>query len=171
MVLHRLLPFLMALSLSACATTVGPGAGVDLSGSDDTAAAQALRRLLDRQGSPVELGSDGVSLLVYRRGMATRLEPVMQPDGLDRIVSTRRYAPAPGSSEAALAALARALNESLNVGVFSVEGGAVVFQSQLTFVDHVGAEEVVAFLDWLDTAELAISRVDGDGRVLLLSGG
>jgi hypothetical protein len=170
MVLHRLSPFLLALLASACATTGGPGAGLDLSDSDDAMAAAAIRGLLDRQGVPVESGSDGESLLVYRRGMATRLEPVMQPEGLDRVVSTRRYAPAPGRSERDLDALARSLNESLNVGVFSVEGGALVFQSQVTFVDRLGGAEMLAFLDWLDTAELAIARVDGEAGVLLLSG-
>ena len=69
-----------------------------------------------------------------------------------------------------LDALARSLNDSLNVGVFSVEAGALVFQSQLTFVDRIRAAEMLAFLDWLDTAELAIARVDRDAGVLLLSG-
>ena len=170
MVLHRLSPFLLALLASACATTAGSGAGLDLSDSDDPMAAAAVRNMLDRQGVPVEAGSDGESVLVYHRGMATRLEPVMQPEGLDRIVSTRRYAPAPGRSERDLDALARSLNDSLNVGVFSVEAGALVFQSQLTFVDRIRAAEMLAFLDWLDTAELAIARVDRDAGVLLLSG-
>lgn len=170
MVLHRLWPFLLAVLVSACATTAGSGAGLDLSDSDDAIAAAAIRDMLDRQGVPVEAGSDGESLLVYRRGMATRLEAVMQPNGLDRVVSTRRYAPAPGRSERDLDGLARSLNESLNVGVFSVEGGALVFQSQVTFVDRISAAEMLAFLDWLETAELAIARVDGDAGVLLLSG-
>lgn len=161
----------MVLLLSACAATTGAGRGLDLAGSDDASAAAAIRDLLDRQGVPVEAGSDGASLLVYRRGMATRLEPVMQPDGLDRVISTRRYAPAPGKTEATLSDLSQALNDALNVGVFSVEGGALVFQSQLTFVDRVGSAELLAFLDWLDTAELAIARVDRDGGVLLLTGG
>jgi hypothetical protein len=159
------------LLLAACATVSGPGARLDLAGSDDQAAAAALVGLLGGRGVPAESGSDGASLLVYRRGMATRLEPVMQRDGLDRIISTRRYAPAPGKSESELAGLAGGLNDTLNVGAFSVEGGALVFQSQLTFLDRVGAPELLAFLDWLDTAELAIVRVDRESRVLLLSGG
>lgn len=171
MVLHRVLPFVTALLLSACAATTGAGPGLDLAGSDDATAAAALRDLLDRQGVPVEAGSDGASLLVYRRGMATRLEPVMQPDALDRVISTRRYAPAPGNTQEALWALAKALNDALNVGVFSVEGGALLFQSQMTFVDRVTAAELLAFMDWLDTAELAISQVDSESGVLLLTGG
>lgn len=171
MLLHRWLPLLTASLLAACATVSGPGSRLDLGDSDDDAAAAALLRLLDAHGVPAEPGSDGASLLVYRRGMATRLDPVVQPDGLDRIISTRRYAPAPGRSESDLAALAGRLNDTLNVGVFGVEGGALVFQSQLTFLDRVGAPELLAFLDWLDTAELAIARVDLESGALLLSGG
>ncbi len=171
MLLHRWLPLLGVLLLAACATVSGPGSRLDLAESDDEAAAAALEGLLGARGVPAESGSDRASLLVYRRGMATLLEPVMQRDGLDRIISTRRYAPAPGKSESELAGLAGRLNDTLNVGTFSVEGGALVFQSQLTFLDRVGAPELLAFLDWLDTAELAIARVDREGRVLLLSGG
>ena len=53
----------------------------------------------------------------------------------------------------------------------AIQSGALVFQSQMTFVDRVGAAELLAFMDWLDTAELAISRVDRDSGVLLLTGG
>ena len=101
--------------------------------------------------------------------MATLLSPIVQSDGLDRIVATRSYAPAPGHSDEDLHVLAGQLNESLNVGVFSVDEGALVFQSQMTFFDRLQSDELVAFLGWLDAAELAIVRVDGSPGILLIS--
>lgn len=169
MVLHRLLVIFVALALAGCASVQGRDAGREVSGSDDRAAADSIRELLATAGVAVEQASDGVSVFVYRRGMATLLTPIVQTAGLDRIVSTRRYAPAPGHSDEDLAALALALNDTLNVGVFSVEGGALVFQSQMTFLDRVDSQELVAFLGWLDAAELAMARVDGPAGTLLIS--
>ena len=104
-----------------------------------------------------------------RASDTTLLAPIVQADGMDRIVSTRRYAPAPGHSQDELVDLARRLNDNLNVGVFSVEEGALVFQSQMTFIDRLNSGELVAFLGWLDAAELAMARVDGSDHTLLIN--
>lgn len=129
-----------------------------------------MLHLLQSRDIPAETASDGVSVFVYRRGMATLLSPIVQAEGLDRVVATRRYAPAPGRDDDDLRALAARLNDTLNVGTFSVDAGALVFQSQMTFLDRLSAGELEAFLGWLDAAELAVARVDGERGTLLISG-
>lgn len=158
--------------LSGCAAPFAARPGVVLEGSDDGAAARTLKDFLNEAEQPVELSSDGLGVFVYRRGMATLLTPILQSEGLDRIVATRVYGPAPGNGEAELAALAGRLNASLNVGVFSLEQGALAFHTQLVFVDLVSREELLAFLDWLDSVEIAIEAVDAaEGTLGLTAGG
>jgi hypothetical protein len=169
MVMHRTFALFAPLVLVACSSLHYQAPGRDLAGSDDKAAAQAILELLGGAGVPAEPASDGVSVFVYRRGMATLLAPIVQSEGMDRIVSTRRYAPAPGHSDKDLVDLARRLNDMLNVGVFSVDEGALVFQSQMTFIDRLNSGELVAFLGWLDAVDLAIARVDGSDHTLLIS--
>lgn len=169
MVMHRPFALFAPLVLVACSSLHYQEPSRDLSGSDDKAAAESILELLGAAGVPAEPASDGASVFVYRRGMTTLLAPIVQADGMDRVVSTRRYAPASGRSDKELVDLARRLNETLNVGVFSVEEGALVFQSQMTFIDRLNSGELVAFLGWLDAAELAIVRVDGSGHTLMIS--
>ena len=168
MLRHRSLLAFVFLALAGCALTPAGGSR-SLPGSDDAAAGRALLDLLQAAGVPAEMASDEVSVFVYRKGMATLLSPIVQSEGMDRIVATRRYAPAPGRGDEELGALAGRLNDSLNVGVFSVDAGALVFQSQMTFIDRLAADELTAFLGWLDVAELAMTRIDGPGGVLLIS--
>jgi hypothetical protein len=167
--MHRIVPLLVALALAGCASIHNSRPSRDLVGSDDKAAAESVLDLLGEAGVPAELSSDGLSVFVYRRGMATLLTPIVQADGMDRVVATRRYAPAAGHTDEDLGDLAQRLNDALNVGVFSVDAGALVFQSQMTFLDQLDSEELVAFLGWLDAAELAVERVDGPEGVLLIS--
>lgn len=169
MVLHRILTIVAALAMAGCVTAAGLGSSRDVSGSDDAAAATAILNTLRAEGVPAEPASDERSVFVYQRGMATLLSPIVQSEGLDRIVATRRYAPAAGAGDQDLRDLAGALNDTLNVGVFSVEEGVLVFQSQMTFVDRLQGRELVAFLGWLDAVELAIARVDGSPASLLLT--
>jgi hypothetical protein len=161
----------MTLMVAGCAHLPSGNARIELTGSDDNAAAVELTARLRAAGVPVEPASSPSSLFVYRAGRATLLSPVLQSDGLDRIIGTRSYAPAAGQGEQALRSLAAALNERLNVASFKVAGGALLMEANLTFLDRLAVEEVLAFLDWLDAIELAIGRVDEDGRVLLLSAG
>jgi len=169
MLMHRLTLALALIIISACAAPLGGRHSLQLEGSDDAAAATALEDYLRQAGQPVELSSDALGVFVYRRGMATLLTPVLQNEGLDRIVATRVYGPAPGRGASDLADLAARLNASLNVGVFSVEQGALAFQTQLGFVDRVSREELLALLDWLDSVEVAIATVDGDDGTLGLT--
>lgn len=169
MVLHRYFILLSTLLLLSCASLPQRGEMLQIPGSDDAAAAVALEIFLRDLGMPAEAGSDGLSVFVYRRGMATLLTPITRSEGLDRLMATRSYAPAAGRSEEDLHRLSYALNDQLNVGTFSVESGALVFQTHMTFLDEISAAQITAFLDWLDTAELAIVAVDGDDPVLSLS--
>jgi hypothetical protein len=155
--------------LSGCAGLRLSRSGVELSGSDDVAAAAVLMERLRDAGLPVEAASSPASLFVYRAGRATLLSPVLQNEGLDRVIGARSYAPAAGRDEVALAALANSLNDGLNVASFKVAAGALLMEANLTFLDRLSVEELLAFLDWLDAVELAIRRVDEEQRVLLLS--
>ena len=169
MVLHRFLMIFGMVMLAGCASLAVHDDGRTVTGSDDEAAAAAVLDLLRTGGIPAEPASDARSVFVYRGGMSTLLSPIVQSDGLDRIVATRSYAPAPGRSDEDLRILAGRLNDSLNVGVFSVDAGALVFQSQMTFLDRLQSDELIAFLGWLDAAELAMARVDESTGVLLIS--
>ena len=160
-----------ALLLAGCANMRPADSVLELEGSDDAAAAAALTASLRAAGVPAEPATSPASLFVYRDGRATLLSPVLQAEGLDRIIGARSYAPAGGRGEAALAALATTLNESLNVAGFKVAGGALLMEANLTFLDRLTVAELRAFLDWLDAIELAIRRVDEQERVLLLSAG
>ena len=155
--------------LSGCAGLGAGGTGFELAGSDDAAAAVTLRERLRAAGVPVEPASSPSSLFAYRAGRATLLSPVLQADGLDRIIGARSYAPAGGHGERDLEALAVRLNEGLNVASFKVAGGALLMETNLTFLNRLTIDEVLAFLDWLDAIELAVRYVDADGQVLLLS--
>ena len=159
----------LGLLLAGCVGTRGEPAPIELAGSDDAAAALELRARLHAAGVPVEPATSPNSLFVYRRGMATLLSPVLQTEGLDRIIVSRSYAPAAGAGVAELDALARTLNERLNVASFKVADGALLLETNLTFIDRVTEAELMALFDWLDQIELAIRRVDADSRVLLLS--
>lgn len=157
------------LLLAGCAGFQPGGGDLTLEGSDDAAAATAIRAGLQDAGLPVEPAAGPASLFVYRDGRATLLSPVLQAEGLDRIIASRSYAPAAGRGEPELQALALTLNERLNVAGFKVSGGALLMEANLTFVDRLRLEELLAFLDWLDAIELAIRRVDAEGRALLLT--
>jgi hypothetical protein len=169
MVLHRHFLLLSTVMLLSCASLPQRDDTLEIPGSDDAAAASALEGFLRDLGMPVEAGSDDQSVFVYRRGMATLLTPITRSGGLDRLMATRSYAPAAGRSEEDLLRLSSALNDQLNVGSFSVQSGALIFQTHMTFLDEISAAQITAFLDWLDTAELAIIAVDGDGSALSLS--
>ncbi|MGB5622702.1 MAG: hypothetical protein WBN65_09435 [Gammaproteobacteria bacterium] len=169
MLIDRLTLTLVVIIVSGCVAPLDGRHALQLEGSDDAAAATELGDYLRQAGQPVELSSDALGVFVYRRGMATLLTPVLQNEGLDRIVATRVYGPAPGRGADDLADLAARLNASLNVGVFSVEQGALAFQTQLGFVDRVSREELLALLDWLDSVEVAIATVDGDAGTLGLT--
>jgi hypothetical protein len=161
---------LSAALITACATASHPPDVLQLSGDDDQTAVSELAVYLGSAELPVERSPHGNSLFVYRRGMATLLSPVLQIDGLDRIIATRSYAPAPGRQDRDLAELAFELNDQLNVGGFAVADGALIYETNLTFVDQISLDEIKRFLDWLDDVELAIRAIDQDREVLLLTG-
>jgi hypothetical protein len=155
--------------IAGCATASSQSDVLHLPGDDDQAAASELADFLASAQLPVEKSPVGNSLFVYRRGMATLLSPVLQNDGLDRIIATRSYAPAPGREDQDLAGLAFELNDQLNVGGFAVADGALIYETNLTFVDRVSLDEIRRFLDWLDDVELAIKKIDHERGVLLLT--
>ena len=163
--------FLLTITvITACATSSRSSNSLLLEGDDDQVAVSELADFLGNAGLPVEQSPLGNSLFVYKRGMATLLSPVLQNDGLDRIIATRSYAPAAGHDDEDLETIAFELNDQLNVGGFAVVDGALVFETNLTFVNSLSLEEISRFLDWLDDVEVAIRTIDQDRGVLLLTG-
>jgi hypothetical protein len=171
MLLRGMPPLYLSVALIAgCVTAGQPPEELELAGDDDRAAVVSLTGFVAAAGLPAEESAGGDALFVYRRGMATLLSPVLQKEGLDRIIATRSYAPAPGHGDEDLAALAFRLNDQLNVGGFAVADGALIYETNLTFVDRVTLEEIQRFLDWLDDVEVAIRSIDQERGVLLLTG-
>lgn len=164
------------ICLAGCATAPGgtpdPGPSAPaasrilvLDGTDDAVATESLASWLAENGFLVEY--DRIVLTVYRDGRQTRMSPVLEAGGLDRIIISRRYPVAPGTDAARLTALMLELNAALNVGVFAVDDGQLLFEGNLTFVDRLAFAEVDAYLRWLDTVEAAIRRVEGETPALL----
>lgn len=171
MFIGRAITIVIAFGLLVGCATTGPVSEVlELPGDDDRLAAAQLLDFLDEASVPVEMSPSGDSFFVYRRGMATLMSPVLQNEGLDRVIATRSYAPAPGRSDADLVELALRLNDNLNVGGFAVADGALIFETNLTFVDRVSLGEVRLFLAWLDDVEIAIRSLDSASGILLITG-
>ncbi len=145
----------------------GPPAGVlDLSGLSDESAVEPLARFLLGHGYRVRVAGP----LTVEAGTDTlqaSISPVLQSEGLDRLVVTRRFPAQPGVTSADLSAFAAELNENLNVGVFVADTGALVFQSHATFYEVISEAEISAFLAWTGQVELAVARVEGDRTLLV----
>lgn len=139
---------------------------LELGGVDEPEAAVRLERFFGEQGLLAERSPRSSSVFVYRNARTTLLSPAMETGAIDRLIASRNYAPAPGKGVEDLRDLAVSLNDRLNVGVFAVDEGTLLFQSSLTFLDSLALDELIAFLDWLDQAEQAIRVVDGERRVL-----
>lgn len=139
---------------------------LDLSGFSDEGAVEPLARFLLGHGYRVRVAGP-LNVEVGTETMQASISPVLQPEGLDRLVVTRRFPAQPGVSSATLSAFAVELNENLNVGVFVADAGALVFQSHATFYEVISEAEIGAFLAWTGQVELALARVEGDRTLLV----
>ena len=170
MLLHRIvISCILLLLVAGCAINGSGSPHVQLDGTADDVAAAKLAEFLAQNGLPAEVSPGGDSLFAYRNAQATLLSPVVDADGLDRLIASRNYAPAPGKDVEDLQALVTRLNNQLNVGAFAVDEGTLLLQANLTFIDRLALDELIAFLDWLDDVEDAIRIVDGDQGALHIS--
>jgi hypothetical protein len=139
---------------------------LDLSGLSDESAVEPLARFLLGHGYRVRVAGP-LTVEAGTETLQASISPVLQSEGLDRLVVTRRFPAQPGVTSADLSAFAAELNENLNVGVFVADTGALVFQSHATFYEVISEAEISAFLAWTGQVELAVARVEGDRTLLV----
>lgn len=155
----------MCAALGGCATASRPAPGLSMPGQDEAASAALLGSYLLARGWAVRIADPGV-VEATRAGERVKLRLLLADAGLDRLVVGRVYPAGRGASPAALAGLAEALNESLNVGTFSVVDEGVLFESSLAFIDELDPVLLDAFLDFGADVRLAVARVDAGHEAL-----
>lgn len=162
----RLLVWALACAaLGACAAAPRPVAGLSMPGQDERAAAGLLGSYLLARGWTVRIADTGV-VEATRGAERAELRLLLADTGLDRLIAGHVYTASEGASPADLAGLARSLNETLNVGTFSVVEDGVLFESSLPFLDELDPLLLDAFLDYGADVRLAVTRVDERHRLL-----
>jgi hypothetical protein len=154
----------LAVFASAGCAAPRPSAGLLMPAPDEQGAGALLAGFLLGLGWTVTL--DGTRVTASRGDERLYLDPVLEAAGLDRVIVTRAWTPAPGASEAELAAFARELNEVLNVGQFLAEPRGLVFQASLPFLEELDPRLLVAFLDFTADVRLAVLQVQGERALL-----
>lgn len=159
------IPLVLMLLLAAGCATQRPPAGLAMPAPDEAGAAALLAGYLLAQGWTVRLADEAV-VDARRDGEQLLLEPLLDPQGLDRILVSRTWPRAAGVDDETLAGFARELNEALNVGQFRVAPEGLVLQSSLGFLDAVDPPLLDAFLAFTAEVRFAVLQVQG-GRAML----
>jgi hypothetical protein len=159
---------LSALALAAfvtagCAAPRAP-VGLAMPAPDEEGAGALLGGFLLGLGWTVTLEGPRVAASLGQERL--RLEPVLDPSGLDRILVARTWPRAPGAGEAELAAFARELNDALNVGQFFADSEGLVFQASLPFLEELDPQLFVEFLRFTGDVRLAVLQVQGERALL-----
>lgn len=157
--------FLLACcALAACATPRAP-AGLAMPGTQEGPAATLLAAYLVGRGWTVNV-SDGTLVTAERGAEQVRLEPLLDPAGLDRLMVWRSWPAAAGVEQAELEAFALELNATLNVGQFEAVPGQILYLSSLPFLDVLQPELLDEFLAFTGQVRLALDQVQGERRLL-----
>jgi hypothetical protein len=159
---------LLALLLSmaaGCATPPRAPAGLAMSAPDESYAANLLASYLLAQGWTVRL-ADSTLVEAQRNEEWLELQPLLEPDGLDRIIVSRVWPRDPGAADESLHAFALELNDTLNVGQFRAVAAGLSFQSSLPFLEELEPRLLDAFLAHTAEVRLAVVRVQGERRLL-----
>lgn len=157
------LSLLLLVSAGCAAPRVSTG--LAMPAQDEASAAGVLAVYLLAQGWTVRLADAG--LVEATRGEErVRLEPVLDPAGLDRVIVYRSWPRDPQADDAALGAFALELNEILNVGQFRADPAGLVLQSSLPFVDELEPRLLDAFLLHTADVRLAVLHVQGQRRLI-----
>lgn len=156
-------PLLLALLLVAaagCATPRAP-AGLGMPATDEAGAASLLAGYLLAHGWTVRLADDA-AVEASRGDERLRLAPLLDAEGLDRIVVTRTWPRAAQATDESLAAFAAELNEMLNVGQFRADDAGLAFQSSLPFLETLEPRLLDAFLAFTAEVRFAVLQVQAD---------
>jgi hypothetical protein len=149
---------------SAGCAAARPSTGLLMPAPDEQGAGALLAGFLLGLGWTVTL--DGTHVAASRGDERLYLDPVLEAAGLDRVIVTRAWPPAPGAGEAELAAFARELNEALNVGQFLTDRRGLVLHASLPFLEELDPRLLVAFLDFTADVRLAVLQVQGERALL-----
>jgi hypothetical protein len=159
---------LLALPLSmaaGCAMPPRAPAGLAMPAGDEGYAASLLASYLLAQGWTVRLATPTL-VAAYRNEESLELEPLLEPDGLDRIIVSRVWPRDPGAADESLHAFALELNDALNVGQFRAVPAGLSFQSSLPFLEELEPRLLDAFLAHTAEVRLAVLHVQANRRLL-----
>jgi hypothetical protein len=154
----------LLVATAACATPRAP-AGLAMPAPDEAYAASLLASYLLAQGWTVRL-ADSTLVEAHRNEEILRLEPLLEPQGLDRILVSRVWPRDPGAEDESLHAFALELNDALNVGQFRAIPAGLVFQASLPFLEELEPRLLDAFLAHTAEVRLAVLQVQADRRLL-----
>jgi hypothetical protein len=155
---------LLLVAAAGCATQRAP-AGLAMPASDEAGAAGLLAGYLLAYGWTVRLAGEGV-VEAHRGDEQLRLEPVLDPLGLDRIILSRTWPRDPLADIEELQSFALELNETLNVGQFRADSTGLVLQSSLPFLVELEPRLLDAFLEFTSEVRFAVQQVQGERRLL-----
>ena len=124
-------------------------------GADDEVAAETLETFLKANGVTVSSRvEDLVTVELEPVSLNALLQPRLTEDGLDRICIYVFFQAADqyqGTTE--MLQFANSLNQQFNLGGFYMdEDGDLAFQTILTFIDTISADEITQFLQWVDVS-------------------
>lgn len=132
---------------------------------DETEAAYLLAGYLMGRGWTVRL-AEQAEIEASRDSESLRLVPLLDPQGLDRILLSRHWPAADGADDEDLAAFAAELNHTLNVGLFSPQEKSLGFEASLAFLDLLQPQLLDAFLAFTAEVRQAVLQVQGERRLL-----
>jgi hypothetical protein len=158
-----LLVVLLLVASGCAAPRSGPM--LAMTGQDEAGAAHLLAGYLLARGWTVRLADE--TLVEASRGeQQLRLEALLDPGGLDRVVVERRWIAAAAADLPSLEALAVELNDRLNVGQFRAEPGALALQASLPFIRDLEPRLLDAFIAFTADVRLAVLQVQGERELL-----
>lgn len=160
----RIVVVLWLAMAAGCATQPG-AAGLAMPSDDETEAAYLLAGYLMGRGWTVRL-AEQAEIEASRDSESLRLMPLLDAQGLDRILLSRRWPAAEEAGDEDLAAFASELNHSLNVGLFSPLDDSLGFEASLVFLDVLEPQLLDAFLAFTAEVRQAVLQVQGERRLL-----
>jgi hypothetical protein len=157
--------FVLWLAMAAGCATQPRTAGLAMSADDEAAAAYLLAGYMMGRGWTVRL-AEQAEIEAGRDSDSLRLVPLLDPQGLDRILVSRHWPAADGADVEDLAAFAAELNNTLNVGLFSPLEEGLAFEASLAFLDVLDPQLLDAFVAFTAEVRQAVLQVQGERRLL-----
>jgi len=154
----------VVFALGGCAAP-RPSVGLAMPAPHEARAANLLAGYLLGRGWTVRLAEDTL-VEASRGGERLWLVPLLDTQGMDRVVVSRGWPRAEGADRDGVAAFALELNEALNVGQFRADDRGLVFQASLPFIGTLDPRLLDAFLDYSADVRLAVLRVQAGRRLL-----